>query len=202
MTNRRAFLKSTGVAMFGIGAVPGLASSRRRRHEPQQDSGGGVPARRCRRAEHRRALREAALRGTATHHRSASGGGPRSGRLLWFASTVAAVARPVQGEATGDHACFRFAGLTRSHFDAQDYMESGTPGRKSTADGWAESGVGFVTRCFTGARCQCDRQHCRTLPRCAARGGRQQLVRLPDPRPGRGDRIHEDVYRHAGRAFA
>ena len=25
---------------------------------------------------------------------------------------------------------------TRSHFDAQDYMESGTPGRKSTMDGW------------------------------------------------------------------
>jgi uncharacterized protein (DUF1501 family) len=25
---------------------------------------------------------------------------------------------------------------TRSHFDAQDYMESGTPGRKITADGW------------------------------------------------------------------
>ncbi len=26
---------------------------------------------------------------------------------------------------------------TRSHFDAQDYMESGTPGLKSTTDGWA-----------------------------------------------------------------
>ena len=26
---------------------------------------------------------------------------------------------------------------TRSHFDAQDYMESGTPGTKSTPDGWA-----------------------------------------------------------------
>jgi uncharacterized protein (DUF1501 family) len=26
--------------------------------------------------------------------------------------------------------------LTRSHFDAQDYMESGTPGRKGTPDGW------------------------------------------------------------------
>ncbi len=26
--------------------------------------------------------------------------------------------------------------ITRSHFDAQDYMESGTPGVKSTADGW------------------------------------------------------------------
>ena len=25
---------------------------------------------------------------------------------------------------------------TRSHFDAQDFMESGTPGRKSTEDGW------------------------------------------------------------------
>lgn len=25
---------------------------------------------------------------------------------------------------------------TRSHFDAQDYMESGTPGQKSTPDGW------------------------------------------------------------------
>jgi len=25
---------------------------------------------------------------------------------------------------------------TRSHFDAQDYMESGTPGSKSTSDGW------------------------------------------------------------------
>jgi uncharacterized protein (DUF1501 family) len=25
---------------------------------------------------------------------------------------------------------------TRSHFDAQDYMESGTPGLKATADGW------------------------------------------------------------------
>jgi uncharacterized protein (DUF1501 family) len=25
---------------------------------------------------------------------------------------------------------------TRSHFDAQDYMESATPGLKSTSDGW------------------------------------------------------------------
>ena len=40
---------------------------------------------------------------------------------------------------------------TRSHFDAQDYMESGTPGRKATHDGWmnralpqAEGGVSPV----------------------------------------------------------
>src|SRR5690348_5513655 len=30
---------------------------------------------------------------------------------------------------------------TRSHFDAQDYMESGTPGRKSTTDGWLNRAI-------------------------------------------------------------
>ena len=39
----------------------------------------------------------------------------------------------------GHLACIHAAGstdTTRSHFDAQDYMESGTPGVKSTTDGW------------------------------------------------------------------
>src|SRR5258706_1319708 len=39
----------------------------------------------------------------------------------------------------GQLACIHAAGSpdpTRSHFDAQDYMESGTPGRKATSDGW------------------------------------------------------------------
>ena len=31
---------------------------------------------------------------------------------------------------------------TRSHFDAQDYMESGTPGLKSTRDGWLNRALG------------------------------------------------------------
>src|SRR3954469_16562130 len=30
---------------------------------------------------------------------------------------------------------------TRSHFDAQDYMESGTPGVKSTEDGWLNRAI-------------------------------------------------------------
>src|SRR5580700_11080431 len=30
---------------------------------------------------------------------------------------------------------------TRSHFDAQDYMESGTPGTKATDDGWLNRAV-------------------------------------------------------------
>lgn len=33
---------------------------------------------------------------------------------------------------------------TRSHFDAQDYMESGTPGRKSTASGWLNRAAGML----------------------------------------------------------
>jgi len=43
---------------------------------------------------------------------------------LWEARRLAVV-----------HACGS-PDTTRSHFDAQDYMESGTPGVKSTADGW------------------------------------------------------------------
>ncbi len=33
---------------------------------------------------------------------------------------------------------------TRSHFDAQDYMETGTPGRKGTPDGWLNRVVGHL----------------------------------------------------------
>lgn len=33
---------------------------------------------------------------------------------------------------------------TRSHFDAQDYMESATPGRKATPDGWMNRLVGVL----------------------------------------------------------
>jgi uncharacterized protein (DUF1501 family) len=53
---------------------------------------------------------------------------------------------------------------TRSHFDAQDFMESGTPGRKSTPDGW-------LNRC-----CQHDREHAATPFRSVAFG--PQLPRI------------------------
>ena len=32
-------------------------------------------------------------------------------------------------------------GLTRSHFDAQDFMETGTPGDKTTTTGWLDRGI-------------------------------------------------------------
>src|ERR1700732_1837860 len=33
---------------------------------------------------------------------------------------------------------------TRSHFDAQDFMESGTPGVKATQDGWLDRAIGTI----------------------------------------------------------
>jgi len=43
---------------------------------------------------------------------------------------------------------------TRSHFDAQDYMESGTPGRKGTPDGWLNRLLGAAP---AGARASVTR---------------------------------------------
>ena len=53
---------------------------------------------------------------------------------------------------------------TRSHFDAQDYMESGTPGRKATSDGWLNR------------YCTHDREHADTPFRAVAFG--PQLPRI------------------------
>src|SRR5439155_209163 len=53
---------------------------------------------------------------------------------------------------------------TRSHFDAQDYMESGTPGAKATPDGWLNR------------YCQHDREHQDTPFRAVAFG--PQLPRI------------------------
>lgn len=41
---------------------------------------------------------------------------------------------------------------TRSHFDAQDFMESGTPGRKATADGWMNRLLGNLPGVSTPTR--------------------------------------------------
>jgi len=48
--------------------------------------------------------------------------------------------------------------MTRSHFDAQDYMESGTPGMKATEDGW------LIARCR-------QRMNGSGRPRLRSRGG-------------------------------
>jgi len=52
------------------------------------------------------------------------------------------------GELAIVHACGS-PDATRSHFEAQDYMESGTPGVKRTADGWLNRCLGLLPE--TGA---------------------------------------------------
>ena len=58
---------------------------------------------------------------------------------LWQAGSLAIV------HACGSH------DPTRSHFDAQDYMESGTPGVKSTRDGWLNRVLNAERRADPGA---------------------------------------------------
>ena len=71
---------------------------------------------------------------------------------LWDNKTLAAVHAVGSPEAT------------RSHFDAQDYMESGTPGVKATSDGWLNR------------YCQHDAEHANTPFRAVAFG--PQLPRV------------------------
>ncbi len=75
--------------------------------------------------------------------------------------------------------------LTRSHFDAQDFMESGTPGQKSTADGWMNRCSGSLGRTDSKFRAVALTQ---TLPR-VLRGGSPAvaLARIDD------FRVREDI---------
>lgn len=79
---------------------------------------------------------------------------PRLASLLplWKNGSLAVV--PAAGSPDG----------TRSHFDAQDYMESGTPGIKATSDGWLNR------------HCQHDVEHAATPFRAVAFG--PQLPRI------------------------
>ncbi len=85
---------------------------------------------------------------------------------------------------------------TRSHFDAQDYMESGTPGRKATQDGWmnralpkAEGKVSPVRAVSLGP----------VLPRAMrgqrARGRHADHRGLPGAQRRGVETIRADVYR-------
>jgi len=61
---------------------------------------------------------------------------------------------------------------TRSHFDAQDYMESGTPGMKATQDGWMNRALPKVTGKASPVRAVALGQ---TLPR-SMRGGQPAIA--------------------------
>ena len=69
---------------------------------------------------------------------------------------------------------------TRSHFDAQDYMESGTPGRKATSDGWLNRALRWRARqILAGARGQPGRGAAACDARPQRSRGDQQSERFP-----------------------
>jgi uncharacterized protein (DUF1501 family) len=141
MTSRRIFLKSGAMTMLSLGFAPSFlartaeAASGRRRLLIAVFQRGAVDGLNMivpfGEAEYYR------LRPTIAIPRPGASNGaialddffglhPRMAALkpLWDNKSLAIV------HASGSH------DRTRSHFDAQDYMESGTPGVKSTRDGW------------------------------------------------------------------
>jgi uncharacterized protein (DUF1501 family) len=144
MNGRRLFLKSSGLALVTFGAVPRLllqaayATERMGRRALvvvfQRGACDGlntvIPWDDGRYHAARKTIALPAPRGSATDRALDLDGffgfHPALAPLvpLWKEGTLAAV------HAVGS------PDPTRSHFDAQDYMESGTPGRKSTEDGW------------------------------------------------------------------
>jgi len=154
MYSRRMFLKTGGIALFTLGVGPQFltraaaaaqATGRRRKvlvtifQRGAMDCLMAVPT-----------LDDAALRGVRPHlaMTAAKSGGeeaaidlgtgfglhPGFNALLpfWKESRLAIV------HAVGS------PDPTRSHFDAQDYMETGTPGRKGTPSGWLNRAVGLL----------------------------------------------------------
>lgn len=144
MPTRRVFLKASGRAAFAFGATPGIllrpAGAAESENGPalvvvfQRGACDGlntiVPWGESAYYEARRTIAIPPPRGsskeTALDLDGFFGLHPALEPLLpmWKDGTLAAV------HAIGS------PDPTRSHFDAQDYMESGTPGRKATEDGW------------------------------------------------------------------
>jgi uncharacterized protein (DUF1501 family) len=85
------------------------------------------------------------------------------------------------------HACGS-PDVTRSHFDAQDYMETGTPGLKNTPDGWLARAIGALPPAPSPLRAVAIGPSLpRTLRGSAAiamQNVRDFTVRLPAGQPG------------------
>ncbi|HKS26854.1 MAG TPA: DUF1501 domain-containing protein [Pyrinomonadaceae bacterium] len=147
--NRRFFLKSGGVALASIGMLAGAPSFLERVAEAQTRAGG-----------RRKTLIAIFQRGAVDGLNVVV---PYGEREYYQLRPSLAIAKPQAGSGEAAIDLDGFFGLhpalssfkplwdakrlaivdavgspdnTRSHFDAQDYMESATPGVKSTRDGW------------------------------------------------------------------
>src|SRR6266699_2290315 len=118
MFTRRGFLKGSSLAMFGVGVAPSWLA--RAAHA----STGS-----------KKVLVTIFQRGAAVDLNGFFGLHPSLAPLkpIYDANALAIV------HATGS------PDPTRSHFDAQDYMEAGTPGLKATRDGWLNRALAAQT---------------------------------------------------------
>ncbi|MCI0620945.1 MAG: DUF1501 domain-containing protein [Acidobacteria bacterium] len=142
--NRRVFLKSSGLSLLGLGAVPPFLQ-----RLALSNSAGN-----------KKILLTVFQRGAADGLNVVA---PFGEKLYYSLRPSIAIPQPKSGDAASLLDLDGFFGLhpslqalkplydekhlalvhavgspdsTRSHFDAQDFMESGTPGVKSTRDGW------------------------------------------------------------------
>ena len=137
MTSRRLFLKSSGLAMFGVGAAPmwlaraADAPSARKKvlvavFQRGAVDGLNVVVPFAEKSYYTLRPTIAIPADTVVNLDGFFGLHPALAPLKpMFEANKLAI---VQAVGSPDP--------TRSHFDAQDYMESGTPGRKTTTDGW------------------------------------------------------------------
>ncbi|MDP8989728.1 MAG: hypothetical protein M3N41_06575, partial [Acidobacteriota bacterium] len=142
MTTRRLFLKSTGLAMFGVGAAPmwlaraADAPSARKKVLVAVFQRGAVDG-----------LNVVVPFGEKSYYAlrptiaipAPKAGAESAVDLDGFFGLHPALAPLKPMFDANKLAIVQAVGSpdpTRSHFDAQDYMESGTPGRKATTDGW------------------------------------------------------------------
>jgi uncharacterized protein (DUF1501 family) len=150
---RRAFVKGGAVALLGLGATPrflvrtAAADGERRRPRVlvaifQRGAVDGLSMV----VPHGEPAYYAA-RDTIAIGRPARGEGDAGIELDGFFALHPAM-RPVEPlwrerRLAIVHACGS-PDATRSHFDAQDYMETGTPGLRSTSTGWLARGLGAL----------------------------------------------------------
>ncbi len=147
MTTRRALLKGSALSLFGMGAAPAWlaraadgASARKKilvavfQRGAMDGLNAVVPLGDKDYAALRPNLAIPRVEAIDLDGFFALNPALKSFKPLWDAKQLAIL------EATGS------PDPTRSHFDAQDYMESGTPGVKSTRDGWLNRALPPATK--------------------------------------------------------
>ena len=153
MITRRIFLKNSGLALVGMGAVPSFVfrtvlaapgDDRRKKVLITVFQRGGMDGlnsgEKQRRKNSGAFRREGVLLKSSDHRHSGSSSKRESALDLNGFFGLHPALKPLHGlYQRQELAIIHAAGSphsTRSHFDAQDFMESAAPGAKNTSDGW------------------------------------------------------------------